>query len=258
MLERSNLYIAPVYQAWPSASSTVRGAFGALPSCATACGCPYKQFQLPFDSRGNPAGHTHDSDADGSPRDLHTTPMPMVHHGTYTRLRCRWLTTGLTHALLRCRWLTMGLTHYLYADGLPWDLHTTPMPMAHHGTYTRLRCRWLTTGLTNFLNADGLPWDWHATHLSIAHHGTYTRLRCRWLTTGLTHALLRCRWLTMGLTHDSDADGSPWDLHTAPMPMAHHGTDKLHGCRWLTIGLARNSSVDSSSRDLHTTRMTYT
>jgi len=98
MLERSNLYLAPVYQAWPSASSTVRGAFGALPSCATACGCPYKQFQLPFDSRGNPAGHTHDSDADGSPRDLHTTSMPMVHHRTYTRLRCRWLTTGLTHA----------------------------------------------------------------------------------------------------------------------------------------------------------------
>jgi hypothetical protein len=80
-------------------------------------------------------GLTHNSDADGSPRELHNTRMPMAHHRTYTHLGCRWLTTGLTHPS--------------NADGSPWELHTPRIPMAHHETHTLLGCRCLTTGLTH-------------------------------------------------------------------------------------------------------------
>ena len=99
-------------------------------------------------------------------RDIYTTPMPMALHGTYTRLRCRWFTTGLTHdsdADGSPRDLHM---HYSDTDSSPRDLHTK-------------QCRWLTTGLTNFLNADGSPWDLYTTCMPMAYHGTGTQLVCR-------------------------------------------------------------------------------
>ena len=159
----------------------------------------------------------------------------MAHHGTYTSLGCRWLTTGLTHTS--------------DADGAPRHLHTPRMRMAHHGS--SLGCRWLTTGLS------------------------YTRLRCPWLTMGLNHyrhldadgsprdlhtSSLGCRWLTTGLTNPSNAVSSPWELHTPREPMAHHETHTLHnmpmahhrtytqpGYRCLTTGLTHNSPAGSTS-----------
>ena len=122
-------------------------------------------------------------------RNIYTTPMPMALHGTDTRLRCRWFTTGLTHDS--------------DADGSPRDLHTTPMPMVHHRTYTRLRCRWLTIGLTHDSDADGSPWDLHTAPMPMAHHGT--------------DKLHGCRWLTIGLARNPSVDSSSRDLHTTRM-----------------------------------------
>ena len=88
-------------------------------------------------------GLTHDSNAHGSPWDLHITRMPMAHHGTYTSPVCRWLTTGLTHTS--------------DTDGSPQDIHTPRMPMARHGNYTHLGYRWLTTKLIHYSDADVSP-----------------------------------------------------------------------------------------------------
>ena len=104
----------------------------------------------------------------------------------------------------------MGLTHHSDADGPLKGLNTTRMPMAHDGTYAQLGCKWLTMGLIR------------------------TAI-CRWLSQDL-HAHGH-RSLSTGLTLNSDAGGSPRDLHTTRMPMAHRRTYTQHGCQWLTIGL---------------------
>jgi hypothetical protein len=80
-------------------------------------------------------GLTHNTDADGSPRDLYTTWMPMVHHRaytlhkTYTQHGCQWLTIGLPATVMKHNSEPGGSPWDLYAtkyaDGLPWDLNAT-------------------------------------------------------------------------------------------------------------------------------------
>ena len=82
-----------------------------------------------------PIGLTHNTDADGSPRDLYTTWMPMVHHRaytlhkTYTQHGCQWLTIGLPATVMKHNSEPGGSPWDLYAtkyaDGLPWDLNAT-------------------------------------------------------------------------------------------------------------------------------------
>ena len=136
--------------------------------------------------------------------------MPMARPGTYTQLGCRWLTIGLIRNTVADDSLLMGLTHNSDADGPLKDLNTTRMLMAHHGTYAQLGCQWLTMGTYTHRNMPVALSGLTHTRAQLALHGTYTQLGCRWLTTGLTH--------------NTDANGSPRDLHTTRMPMAHRRT----------------------------------
>jgi hypothetical protein len=140
--------------------------------------------------------------------------------------------------------------------GSPWDLHTTRMPMIHHGACAQLGCRWLPIGLKLNSNTDGSPWDLHSvnsdandssrdinsTWMPMALYRTFTQHGCRWLTMGLTlnsdaNVSSRDLWFTMGLTHYLDANDSSRDLRTTWMPMAPHRTYTQLEYRWLTMGL---------------------
>ena len=198
----------------------------------------------------------------------------MVHHGTYAQLGCQWLTmgtythrnmpvalSGLTHTHTHGHSsLSTGLTLNSDAGGPPWDLHTTRMPMAHHGTYIQHGCRWLTVGLTHNSDANGSPRDLRTTRMPMAHHGdlyapqyaggslrtyTHTHTRAQLALHG-TYTQLGCRWLTTGLTRNTDANGSPRDSYTTRMPMAHRRTYTQHGCQWLTTGLTHNTDANGS------------
>ena len=158
--------------------------------------------------------------------------------------------------------------------GSPWDLHTTRMPMIHHGACAQLGCRWLPIGLKLNSNTDGSRWDLHSANsvandsprdinsirMPMAHHGTYTQ-HARMPTAHYgTYTQLEYRWPSIELSHNTGADGSPWDLHSTRMPvahhktylhptgmpMAHHRTYTLHGCRWLTMGLTHITDANGS------------